>query len=214
MRACVQETQRSTSTINVFSNRRVLLLGSGRVAHPVVKLFGAHEDVHVTIASDDEAGARVLMQGLSDSKVAYKNFSMPRDNHKIGSLVKDADVVISLLPATMHMPVAREAINHRRNLVTASYVSPDMRSLHEEAKQAGVVLLNEVGLDPGMDHMMIMRAVDHIHKHGGVVEELVSLCGGLPDPVAADNPLRYKFSWSPKGVLNAALKSATYLNII
>lgn len=86
-----------------------------------------------------------------------------------------------------------------------------MRELDSRAKEAGITILNEVGLDPGMDHMMIMRAVDHIHSHGGVVEELISLCGGLPDPVAADNPLRYKFSWSPRGVMTAACNSARYL---
>lgn len=96
-------------------------------------------------------------------------------------------------------------------MVTASYVSPDMRKMDQRVKDAGITILNEVGLDPGIDHMMIMKAVDSIHSRGGKVEELVSLCGGLPDPVAADNPLRYKFSWSPKGVMTAACNSASYL---
>lgn len=86
-----------------------------------------------------------------------------------------------------------------------------MRALHDEARAAGVILLNEVGLDPGIDHMLIMRAIDSIHSRGGTVSELVSLCGGLPDPVAADNPLFYKISWSPRGVLLAAKNSARYL---
>ena len=119
--------------------------------------------------------------------------------------------MISLLPATMHIPVAEECILQRRSLVTASYVSPEMRALHDRAVAAGIVLLNEVGLDPGIDHMLIMKAVDSIHSRGGIVSELVSLCGGLPDPVAAENPFRYKFSWSPKGVLSAAGNNARYL---
>ena len=86
-----------------------------------------------------------------------------------------------------------------------------MRALHDRAVAAGVILLNEVGLDPGIDHMMIMHAIDSIHSRGGTVTELVSLCGGLPDPVAADNPFLYKISWSPRGVLMAARNSARYL---
>jgi saccharopine dehydrogenase-like NADP-dependent oxidoreductase len=97
-------------------------------------------------------------------------------------------------------------------MVTASYVSPDMAALDAAAKAKGVVILNEVGLDPGIDHLLIMKSIDSIHARGGKVTELVSLCGGLPDPVAADNPLRYKMSWSPRGVLNAAGNSARYLS--
>jgi saccharopine dehydrogenase-like NADP-dependent oxidoreductase len=111
----------------------------------------------------------------------------------------------------MHMPIAEEAVRAGRHLVTASYTSPAMRDLHEKAKEAGVVLLNEVGLDPGIDHMLIMQSIDSIHERGGQVTELVSLCGGIPDPVAADNPLLYKFSWSPRGVLTAARNSAQFL---
>lgn len=87
-----------------------------------------------------------------------------------------------------------------------------MKALHEKAKAAGVTLMNEVGVDPGIDHMLVMQAVDSIHARGGTVTELVSLCGGIPDPVAADNPFFYKMSWSPLGVLMAAKNSARYLS--
>jgi saccharopine dehydrogenase-like NADP-dependent oxidoreductase len=86
-----------------------------------------------------------------------------------------------------------------------------MKALHEKASKEGVIILNEVGLDPGIDHMMIMQAINEIKSKGGKVRELVSLCGGLPDPVAAENPLRYKISWSPLGMLYAAGNSAQYL---
>jgi saccharopine dehydrogenase-like NADP-dependent oxidoreductase len=96
-------------------------------------------------------------------------------------------------------------------LLNCILLSAGMKALHDRAVAAGVILLNEVGLDPGIDHMMIMHAVDSIRSRGGEVEELVSLCGGLPDPVAADNPFLYKISWSPRGVLTAARNSARYL---
>jgi saccharopine dehydrogenase-like NADP-dependent oxidoreductase len=191
--------------------RRVLLFGSGRVALPVMKLFDG-QNVHVTIATDDAKQAQTLMDCMSSPSLSsFVPFKFPQDNHKLASIVKSCDVAISLLPATMHIPIAEECINQGRHLVTASYVSPAMQALNARAKAAGVILLNEVGLDPGMDHMMIMKAIDDIHSRRGTVKELVSLCGGLPDPVAADNPLRYKFSWSPRGALNAAGNSAQYL---
>lgn len=201
----------SAAELRVISPKRIVLLGAGRVAQPVLKLFSSHENVHITVASDNETQARALMSCVHSSKTTYRQLIMPRDNDKLDTLVKDSDVVISLLPATMHIPIAQAAIANKRHLVTASYVSKDMRDLHDEAMKAGVVLMNEVGLDPGIDHMLIMKAVDSIHSRGGFVEELVSLCGGLPDPVAADNPLRYKFSWSPRGVLNASGNSARHL---
>jgi saccharopine dehydrogenase (NADP+, L-glutamate forming) len=83
--------------------------------------------------------------------------------------------------------------------------------LNQSAIAAGISIVNEVGLDPGIDHMLIMKFIDSIYGRGGTITELVSLCGGLPDPVAADNPLRYKFSWSPKGVLSASANPAKYL---
>ena len=100
---------------------------------------------------------------------------------------------------------------YRKSLVTTSYVQPEMQALDEAAKKAGVLLLNEIGLDPGIDHMSAMKIIDHIHNKGGKVEEFYSLCGALPAPEAADNPLKYKFSWSPKGVILASRNSALYL---
>lgn len=147
-----------------------------------------------------------------NDKSAFVPFRFPQDNEKLPDLIRQSDIVVSLLPATMHVPIAKEAIKQRRHLVTASYVSPEMRALHDQAVAEGVILLNEAGLDPGIDHMLIQKSIDDIHHRGGVVRELVSLCGGLPDPVAADNPLRYKFSWSPKGVMNASNNSAKYLS--
>jgi saccharopine dehydrogenase-like NADP-dependent oxidoreductase len=86
-----------------------------------------------------------------------------------------------------------------------------MKDLDESARNAGLLFLNEVGLDPGIDHMTAMRIIDHIHGKGGKVEEFYSLCGALPAPEAADNPFMYKFSWSPKGVILASRNSALYL---
>eukprot|EP00478_Filoreta_tenera_P000717 GABV01000722.1.p1 GENE.GABV01000722.1~~GABV01000722.1.p1 ORF type:complete len:318 (-),score=95.75 GABV01000722.1:120-1073(-) len=111
----------------------------------------------------------------------------------------------------MHPRVAELCIKHKTHMVTASYVSPEMRELHSSAREAGVSIVNEVGLDPGIDHMSAKEMIDAAHAEGGTVTGFRSICGGLPAPEAADNPLGYKFSWSPLGVLRAAQNPARYL---
>ncbi len=102
-------------------------------------------------------------------------------------------------------------LHFHKSLVTTSYVQKEMMPLDEPARKAGIMFLNEIGLDPGIDHMSAMKIIDHIHNRGGKVEEFYSLCGALPAPEAADNPMKYKFSWSPKGVVLASRNSALYL---
>ena len=221
-------TKISIAKKKVLQMKRVLLFGSGMVSKPLIRLLSLHDNVHITVATEFEHQAREIMDcmntnttktsnprhmeaGKHTQRCTFQPYRFPQDNYMLPELLKSCDIGVSLLPATMHLPIAEEAIRQGKHFVTASYVSENMQFLHDSAVKNGVILLNEVGLDPGIDHMLIMRAVDSIHSRGGTVTELVSLCGGLPDPVAADNPLRYKISWSPRGVLSAATNSATYL---
>lgn len=127
------------------------------------------------------------------------------------ALVRESELVISLIPAALHVGVAQLAIRHQKHMVTASYVNEDMQALDGEARASGVLILNEVGLDPGIDHMSAMKMIDEATAKGGRVTRFTSLCGGLPAPEAAgSNPLGYKFSWSPKGVLLAAQNAAQF----
>lgn len=196
--------------------KRILLFGSGRVAKPVLKLFEKYDDTFITVATMERAQADELINCLAANnreRAQFVRFQFPQDNHTLlPILFQDCDIAISLLPATMHIPLAEESIRQKKHFITASYTSPAMAKLDEAAKSAGVILMNEAGLDPGIDHMLIMKAVDELHSKGGIVEEVVSLCGGLPDPVAAaNNPFMYKISWSPKGALLATQNSALYL---
>jgi saccharopine dehydrogenase (NADP+, L-glutamate forming) len=133
------------------------------------------------------------------------------DPDTLEKIVAEYDITVSLLPYRFHADVARICIRHGKSLVTTSYVQKEMQALDEAAKNAGVLFLNEIGLDPGIDHMSAMRIIDHIHNKGGNIEEFYSFCGALPAPEAANNPLKYKFSWSPKGVILASRNSALYL---
>ncbi|MBK7175332.1 MAG: saccharopine dehydrogenase NADP-binding domain-containing protein [Bacteroidales bacterium] len=126
-------------------------------------------------------------------------------------MVSEHDLTVSLLPYLFHLTVAKQCLKHRRNMVTTSYVKPEMQALDAEAREAGIIILNESGLDPGIDHMSAMRIIDHVHAKGGKIDEFYSICGALPAPEAANNPLKYKFSWSPKGVVLAGNNDAAYL---
>ncbi len=136
---------------------------------------------------------------------------MTGDVETLSSMVKGSDLIVSLLPYMYHVDVAKICLKYRKPLVTTSYVSPAMQALHDDAVKAGVIFLNEAGLDPGIDHMSAMRIIDNVRERGGKIDEFYSLCGALPAPEFASNPLGYKFSWSPKGVVLASRNGATYL---
>ncbi|BGP51397.1 hypothetical protein JCM10450v2_007339 [Rhodotorula kratochvilovae] len=187
--------------------QRAVVLGAGLVAGPAVRTLAAREDLDVVVANNDLPAAAALAEGLANVEPAHLDAS---DKSALANLIKGADVVLSLLPAPMHVEVAKLCIEHGSSLVTASYTSPQMSELHEDAKKAGVVLLNELGLDPGIDHVTAMRLIEEANKTGNKVSSFVSFCGGLPSPELSNGPLGYKFSWSPRGVLTAALNSASF----
>lgn len=121
------------------------------------------------------------------------------------------DITISLIPYTYHAQVIKAAIKHRKHVVTTSYINPQMAALDQEAKAAGITVMNEIGVDPGIDHLYAVKTIDEVHREGGKILSFVSYCGGLPAPEDSNNPLGYKFSWSSRGVLLALRNSARFL---
>jgi saccharopine dehydrogenase (NADP+, L-glutamate forming) len=188
--------------------RKVLILGAGMVVKPMVEYL-LDNSFRLMIASPMKGRADEMINGHPMG--SSLDWSMD-DTETLDKLVNEHDITVSLLPYKFHADVARVCLKHRKHLVTTSYVQPEMQALDADAKKAGVLFLNEIGLDPGIDHMSAMKIIDHIHERGGKVEEFYSICGALPAPEAADNPLKYKFSWSPKGVILASRNSALYLN--
>jgi saccharopine dehydrogenase (NADP+, L-glutamate forming) len=187
--------------------KKVLILGAGLVVKPIVTYL-LQNGFHVTVASRTKTKADGMIQGHPNG-VAIE-WTMD-DEDKLDEMVMNNDLTVSLLPYTYHLMVAKKCLKHKKNMVTTSYVKPEMQALNEEAISAGIIILNELGLDPGIDHMSAMRIIDTIHAKGGKVEEFYSICGALPAPEAATNPFRYKFSWSPKGVVMAGNNDARYL---
>lgn len=190
------------------NDKKVLLLGAGMVAGPVADFYSRQSNVLLTVATESQADGQKLCVAPNISNIVV---DVNTEQDILSNLIKEHDLVVSLLPFTFHPAVAKMCIKHGRNMCTSSYVSPELQELHKAARDAGVTIMNESGLDPGIDHMLAMECFDRAHDHGGKVTSFVSFCGGLPAPECSDNPLRYKFSWSPKGVLMALLNPARYL---
>ncbi len=187
--------------------KRVLILGAGLVVKPMVEYL-LKNNIGLIIASPMKERADEMING--NPLGSSIDWSMD-DPAMLEKLVAESDITVSLLPYKYHSDVAIVCLRNGKSLVTTSYVQPGMQDLNDTAKNAGLLFLNEIGLDPGIDHMSAMRIIDHIHNKGGKVEKFYSLCGALPAPESADNPLKYKFSWSPKGVILASRNSALYL---
>eukprot|EP00040_Diaphanoeca_grandis_P017060 m.88519 g.88519 ORF g.88519 m.88519 type:complete len:502 (-) comp26207_c0_seq1:362-1867(-) len=199
-------TQRFASN---SANPKVLVLGAGMVVPPLVEYLGSVSALKplVSIVDVDLTRSKDLAQNYSRVHALDLNVN---DNAALDAAIKEHDLVISLLPVPMHPMIAKRCIKNKVNMVTASYVSDAMQDLHESALDAGITILNEVGLDPGIDHLGAMKIIDDVKQRGGKIKSFVSYCGGLPAAEDSFVPLQYKFSWSPRGVFSAGLSQATY----
>ncbi|MBN1773190.1 MAG: saccharopine dehydrogenase NADP-binding domain-containing protein [Deltaproteobacteria bacterium] len=187
--------------------RRVLVLGAGLVSRPLVDYLLRQPGYKVTVATRTVSKAQALVAGRPNGEAVAYDIS---DAAQLGAMISRHDLTVSLLPYTHHPTVARACIERRKHMVTTSYVGDAMRALDGEAKAAGITILNEMGLDPGIDHMSAMRIIHKVQREGGSIVHFHSYCGGLPAPEANTNPLGYKFSWSPRGVLLAGRNAARY----
>lgn len=189
--------------------KRVLILGAGLVAKPLVRYLLDQPDFEVVVATRTVSKAIKLID--NHPKGTAKTLNL-KNEEGLRDEVKDADLVISMVPYAFHTLVARFCIEFKKQMVTTSYVSDEMKALDAEAKNAGIIILNEIGLDPGIDHMEAMRIIHEVEGKGGEITSFTSYCGGLPAPEANTNPLGYKFSWSPIGVLLAGKNAARYVS--
>ncbi|MCO4805799.1 MAG: saccharopine dehydrogenase NADP-binding domain-containing protein [Flavobacteriales bacterium] len=181
-----------------------------------IVVFGAGMSASVLIDYLAELAPKndwVLSVGDRDLKLAKSKtkdrpnthafqFNVTDEMQRLSEISK-ADIVVSMLPAHMHVDVAKECIALKKHMVTASYISEEMQALDAKAKAAGVVIMNEIGVDPGIDHMSAMRVLDEIRDLGGEMLQFETFTGGLPAPKSDDNPWHYKFAWNPRNVVLA-----------
>lgn len=188
--------------------KKVLILGAGLVVRPLIRYLLDQPDFEVEVASRTVSKAIKLIDNHPRGKAQELNL---KNEEGLKAEISKADLVISMVPYSFHPKVAEYCISFNKQMITTSYVSEAMKHLDEAARRAGIIILNEIGLDPGIDHMEAMRIIHDVEEKGGEVESFTSFCGGLPAPEANTNPFGYKFSWSPIGVLLAGKNSATYL---
>ena len=190
--------------------KNVLICGAGMSATDLISYMLQHAKEHnwfVTVGDISVETAEKKIDGHPRGKAVYFDCY---DNEIMERFIKDADIVISLLPPGMHAAAAKIALQHGAHVVTASYASQEMIDMHESAKKKGLTFLNELGADPGMDHMSAMRSIDAIRAKGGELTSFESYCGSLMAPESNDNPWGYKFTWSPMNVIQAGSTGACY----
>jgi len=183
--------------------KTILVLGAGLSASSLIRYLLAHaqkENWHVKIVDQNLTLVQKKINGHPNAEALSFNALDSKDRKPA---IAHADLVISMLPAMYHVEVAKDCIEVRTDLITPSYISTEMQALNEEAKEAGIVIMNEIGVDPGIDHMSAMKVIDHIQSMGGKLQSFKSFCGGLIAPESDENPWHYKFTWNPRNVILA-----------
>jgi len=187
---------------------RILVLGAGRVSRPLVNYLSQHPHMQITVADREAEKARDLLENHESVTLVELDIDNPPLLEKV---ILNTDIVISLLPWKLHPRIAEVCLELKRHLVTASYVKSEMQALDEAARQKGLLFLNEMGVDPGIDHMAAMKIINDVKAAGGKIQSFFSYCGGLPALESNNNPLGYKFSWSPEGAMLAATNDGRYM---
>ena len=183
--------------------RKILIIGAGKSASYLIKYLldkSQSDNLHITIGDLNVENAKKLVG--SHPKTDVIHLDVFNSESRI-SAVKKADIVISMLPARFHIEVAKDCITNKKHMVTASYVSKEMQALDNDAKANGLVFMNEIGVDPGIDHMSAMQVIDHIRDKGGKMILFESFTGGLVAPESDNNLWNYKFTWNPRNVVLA-----------
>jgi saccharopine dehydrogenase (NAD+, L-glutamate forming) len=183
--------------------KNILILGAGLSASSLIRYLlqnAEKEQWQLTIVDQNKAEIEEKINGSKYAEAMVFNALDPAERR---SEIEKADIVISMLPARFHVDVAKDCIQMKKNLITPSYVSPEMKALNDEAKEAGIIIMNEIGVDPGIDHMSAMRVIDSIRDEGGEMNIFESFTGGLVAPESDDNPWNYKFTWNPRNVVLA-----------
>lgn len=183
--------------------RNILIIGAGKSASYLIKYLldkSQSENLHITIGDLNVENAKKLVGNHPNTDVIHLDV-FNADSRT--TAVKNADIVISMLPARFHIEVAKDCITYKKNMVTASYVSPEMQALDDDAKANNLIFMNEIGVDPGIDHMSAMQVIDRIRDKGGKMILFESFTGGLVAPESDNNLWNYKFTWNPRNVVVA-----------
>ncbi len=191
--------------------QKILIIGAGLSSSSMIEYLLKNSETHdwkITVADMSLELAHLKVKGHKNARPI--TFDIFNEQQKIEE-IKNHDLVVSMLPAAMHPMVAKICLQYKKHMVTASYVSDEMKSLDEEVKKAGLIFMNEIGVDPGIDHMSTMQVLEKIKALGGEVFSYKSFTGGLVAPKYDNNPWNYKFTWNPRNVVVAGQGTAKFL---
>lgn len=192
--------------------KNILVIGAGRSSTSLITYLLSNAEKENWKITVGDISLELVQQKIGNHKQAQAIvFDINNDEQRKQEIQK-ADLVISMLPAFMHISVAKDCVRYKKHMATASYVSQEMAELHQEAIAAGVILMNEIGLDPGIDHASAMKIIDQVHAEGGELTSFKSYCGGLVAPEYNDNPWGYKFTWNPRNVVLAGQGTAQFID--
>lgn len=183
--------------------KKVIILGAGMSSSSLIRYLLKQSETHnwtIGVVDRNEDLARKKINNHPNG-IALTFDALNREER--WAEIEKSDLVISMLPARFHVEIAKDCIALKKHLITPSYISPEMHELDTEAKEAGIIIMNEIGVDPGIDHMSAMRIIDQIREKGGRIQSFKSYCGGLIAPESDNNPWNYKFTWNPRNVVLA-----------
>ena len=189
--------------------RNILIIGAGRSSSSLIKYLldkSSEENLHIIVADMNKSAAEEKIDNHKNASAISLNVFDEKDRREA---IKNAAIVISMLPARYHLEVAKDCLEFGKNMVTASYVSKEMKALNDGVKSKGLTFMNEIGLDPGVDHMSAMQVIDRIRDNGGKMLLFESFTGGLVAPESDTNLWNYKFTWNPRNVVVAGQGSAS-----
>lgn len=192
--------------------KQILILGAGRSASTLIRYLleeGIQHEWQITLGDINLPLAEQKVAGFSNGKaIMFDVFKEEQCEQE----VKKADIVISMLPARFHFNVAKACVKFSKNMVTASYISPEIKELDQVAKENNILILNEIGLDPGLDHLSAKQIIDDLQEKGAEITTFKSFTGGLVAPESDNNPWHYKFTWNPRNVVLAGQGTAKFIH--
>ena len=192
--------------------KKVLILGAGLSASSLIKYMLDHSEKHNWTIRLGDVSLEIAQQKINGHPRGEAFTFDVNNEEQLGQEIEKADIVVSMLPARFHHLVAKLCIEHAVNMVTASYISPEIKAMDQDAKDKGIIILNEIGVDPGIDHMSAMQVINNVKAKGGKILEFESNTGGLVAPKYDNNPWNYKFTWNPRNVVLAGQGNSQFLH--
>ncbi|MBK8145325.1 MAG: saccharopine dehydrogenase NADP-binding domain-containing protein [Bacteroidetes bacterium] len=189
----------------------ILVFGAGKSSSYLIKYLLEYSSKHFWQVTVADSNINAALERIANHPFGNAVQIDIHEDILRKRLISNSNIVISLLPPALHIIVAKDCIDLRKNLVTASYVSDEIKNLHLEARNNGLLFMNEIGLDPGIDHMSAMKIIHEVERLGGEIYSFKSYCGGLVSPASDTNPWHYKISWNPNNIVNAGKSGADFL---